>query len=63
MAILDKSVMSYELGICSIDKTAVPGNSDFAHVSNFGKGVGDGRGSTYGAGGVSEGNDKLVYIQ
>ena len=28
----------------AIDKTAVPGNCDFATVSNFGKGVGDGRG-------------------
>ena len=51
MAILDTSVMSYELGICSIDKIAVPGNSDFAPVLNFGMGVGDRRGSKYGAGG------------
>ena len=52
MAILDTSVISYELGICSIDKTAVPGNSDFAPVSNFGKGVeGLAGGSTYGVGG------------
>ena len=37
-------VISYELDICSIDKTALPGNSDFATVSKFGKGWGDGRG-------------------
>ena len=61
MAILDTSVMSYELGICSIDKTAVPlpGNSDFAPVSIFGKGGGQHMGRE----GVSEGNGTLVYIQ
>ena len=61
MAILDASVMSYELGIFN-DFEALTSHksngSNFAPDSNFGRGWG---GQNMGREGVSEGNGVLVY--